>query len=284
MPLQIYRDTAFVPAYNLVQIDVFVGDGFTTVFTLVNKTGLQCATSVWVGGAILTTSNLDFMVSGNTVIFTVPPANGVNIVIPGMNAEIMTAYDQLGVGGNVFSNIIQVPFYLVDANNIGLYSYSAYPGLSGIQLLFVNNDPGNGANADWFSLASANADGSPGAFNAAGDPLVTTDISSATQFQLSSIYLATDIFVDDPTDFLAGDIITIGAGTPNQEIVQVTAISGNDLTISGAQFGHNAGDPIFTSGRKFWGQCEIPVNYTDDNFAQYLNVSLQYLANEDSRF
>lgn len=220
---------------------------------------------------------IDFTVSGNNVVFNVAPALGAKIVVPGIGYLLAgIVFDQNDVPGLVNPRILEVPFWLGNADEPDLYYWAVPPAQAGI-LIFPSDQVGGGVGAQpsWFQLAPALANGNAGTYGASGATINTTAISGADNIGLTISSGATSLTVTTSANFVAGDYIKVGSGTANVEIVKITAIpDATHLTVETTQNPHNINETIFTCGRKFWLKITIPLNATSGQAKSLYNIGI----------
>lgn len=256
--LRRYINTPFNAATEVHLIDQATGDGTTSTWTLANKTGLQLGASVQVDGDLHPRFTGAATVDGNDVSLLSAPPLSAQIIFPGSGAIKLNASDQ----NDALGRVVEKAVYIADISTIQFYEYSAYPGDSGIKLQFSHLITADPSAASWFQLAPALADGTAGTYGAAGDPLYTGDISASDVLTGATSIGATSLNVVDGSQFTAGDYIMIAYGTADQEVVKITSIASNTLTVVGCTYAHSISDTVLTCGRKFWIKMTIPLNAT----------------------
>lgn len=289
MALRIYNNDNFSLGNQAIQPSTYTGDGSTDTFTLEHGT-----TSVNIADTIQV--DLDYYLRAlngfsfptvNTIqISEAPPLNS-QVLVPGNNAVVFSAFDQVDISGVTSpANVQEVAFWVAD-DGAGLTTtiYDSMPGTPGVGILFTNLVTAAGAQTSWLQLACANASGDALTYQATGTTLYTGKYSGFTAMASACTALATTLLTTtaSSTDFVAGDYIRINPGGGTQEDVQITAKSGNTLTITGTNFPHSAGEFIFMVGRKFWARLELPVGILGSAPASFYNCPLTVQATLDSR-
>lgn len=275
-----FYNTPFSVGTQLDQVDVFVGDGSTKTFQLVNNTAGTLGSTItfnntqyaqYSGGFTKNSTN-------NTIALATAPPAGSNGVAPGVAAITGAAFDN-AVTGVANSQVVQIPFWYGDPYNINQFTYAGFPTDPGIEIQVVNETPGFGAQASWCQLACAAVNGSPLAFQASGTPLYVAPINTYGSLLASSAAGASSIFCATASTFVAGDYIAINVGQLNFELCQISNVAGTsyrlDIAGGGPNFAHNPGELIYTAVRGGWIQVTIPTNQTNNTAANYYNLALR---------
>ena len=289
MALRVYNNDSFTPGNQVVQPSVYTGDGVEDTFELQNNiTSVNVADTVQVDldYYLRALGGFEFPDTTHISISEVPPLNS-QILVPGNNAVVFSAFDQVTVTGvDSPANVDEVPFWVAD-DGAGLTTtiYDSMPGTPGVGILFTNMVTAAGAQVSWMQLACADASGNALTYQATGATLYTGKYSGFTAMASACSSLATTLLTTtaSSTDFVAGDYIRINPGGGTQEDVHITAKSGNTLTVSGTNFAHSAGEFIFVVGRKFWARMTIPVNVLSGAPGSFYNLPITVQATLDSR-
>lgn len=289
MALQIYNNSTFTPGNAVVQPSTFTGTGVEDTFTLQNDiSSVNVADTIQVDldYYLRALNGFSFPTTTTIQISEVPP-DGSQILVPGNNAIVFSAFDQVTVSGvDSPANVDEVAFWVAD-DGAGLTTtiYDSMPGTPGVGILFTNLVTAAGAQTSWLQLACADASGAALTYQATGTTLYTGKYSGFTALASACSALATTLLTTtaSSTDFVAGDYIRINPGGGTQEDVQITAKSTNTLTISGTNFAHSAGEFVFMVGRKFWAKLQYPVGILEGQPASFYNLPLTVQATLDSR-
>ncbi len=81
-----------------------------------------------------------------------------------------------------------------------------------------------------------------------GTKLQTEAARTATTVSISTTIGAAAITLTDATGFTANECIILSAGTANQEVVKITSVAGNVLTVPAMAYAHTAGDVVLHDG------------------------------------
>ena len=289
MALSVYNNSTFVPGNQVVQPSTYSGDGSSDTFPLQNDiSSVNVADTIQVDldYYLRALNGFSFPTTTTMQISEVPP-DGSQILVPGKNAVVFSAFDQVTVSGvDSPANVDEVAFWVAD-DGTGLTTtiYDSMPGTPGIGILFTNLVTAAGAQTSWLQLACADASGSALTYQATGTTLYTGKYSGFTAMASACNALATTILTTTASspDFVVGDYIRINPGGGTQEDVQITAKSTNTLTISGTNFAHSTGEFIFMVGRKFWAKLTFPPDILAGAPASFYNCPLTVQATLDSR-
>lgn len=291
MSLHFYRNNPFISSTQLSPTDTFTGDGNTTSFNLVNNPGTQIGSTVQADGLEYLRYNNGFVISGNSItLSSAPPANA-QIVVPGINQLVMSAFDVASVPGLTNPEVQQIPCYLVDPVDISTYQYAALPGASGIQVSFVNLITSAGANTTWVQLAPADpVTGLPMTFGNPGQPLYLPNIMAFNSLACAISINASSCQVYSKTGFLPQAFLLIDSGNNNQELVQILSIgpstppgNGYVLGTTGFQFTHSIGTKLFLCGWPFWVQLTVPLGASAGIGTNLYNLGLQRIGIREQR-
>ena len=291
--LRLYRDQPFNESTEINLDDFYLDlNGTDSTFTLANKTNLQMGATVQANLVEYYLYNGGFTkVSTDQFTTNVPPAIGSNLVAPGINPLILSAFDQLNVDGVSASNVYQNYFYLGDNVDIATTEYQGLNSKNQMISLIFRDQIGYGATTAMVQLACATQDapGTPMTFIATGAEMLTPGFTAFTTVAASSVAGDTLITVNssaDASEFIIGDYITINVGNPTYEVTKLLAVggvSGNQLTVTQTTYNHYIGESIYDTHRKFWAQLTVPVNFTDNSPQNYYNISLYCQATFISR-
>lgn len=282
----LYARFPFIPQNKLDLLDTFVGNGVQTGFTLVRKSTTFMAASVQAGTLYYSRYNNGYTINNSsTFTFSTAPANGAQIVVPGVSTLVFTGYDQSSVPGVTGSaNVIDVPFYLADdGSTIASTTYLAAPGQNGIALFFSNQATAAGAQTSWSQLSCADASGNIIGYAATGTTLYVGEMFGFTTLSASAAAGATTFVVNAASAITTGDYIWVNLGNGTQENVKVTNVSGSTITIGGFNYDHFAGETVFVTGRKYWARITIPINALGGIPGNLINLGLGYTATQASR-
>lgn len=277
MALRVYNQELFVPAAQVVQPSVYTGDGTTDTYTLQNGiTSVNVADTIQVDldYFLRALGGFEFPDTNHITISEVPPLNS-QILVPGNNAVVFSAFDQVNVTGVTSpANVKETSFWVAD-DGTGLTTtiYDSMPGTPGVGILFSNLVTAAGAQISWMQLACADASGNALTYQATGTTLYTGKYSGFTALASACSSLATTLLTTTAStpDFVAGDYIRINPGGVTQEDVKITSKVGNTLTITGTNYAHSAGEFIFMVGRKFFAKLTMPSGILGGSPASFYN-------------
>lgn len=282
----LYSRFPFIPQNKLDLLDTFVGNGVQTGFTLTRKTTTYMAATVQAGTLYYSRYNNGYTVNNSsTFTFSTAPANGAQIVVPGVSTLVFTGYDQETVPGVTGSaNVIDVPFYFADdGTNIASTTYLAAPGQPGIALFFTNQATAAGAQTSWSQLSCADASGNIIGFQATGTTLYVGEMYAFAALSASAAAGATTFIVNSASAFTTGDYVWVNLGNGTQENVKITNIVGNTITCGGFNYDHLAGELVLLNGRKYWARVTIPINALGGIPGNLINLGIGYTATQASR-
>ena len=283
MSLLVYRDTPPNAGTQVDLDDTYVGDGIQTTFVLVNKSVNRLAGTIMVDNTLYYQYNGGFTKTSTGFTLSVAPPIGSQIIAPGLGAVIWdSVFDSANVPGVSNSNIQDVPFYLFDITDIGTQSYSNVPAYNGIHICFVDLATSAGAQTSWVQLASS-SNGSALTYGATGQCLDTAGITAFGTLLASCTTSASSLIVDTASSFYNYDYIMLNPGQLNEEIVQCISHTGTTMTISGTDFTHSIGEPVFACGRQFWARVTIPIGETSGLATSFWNLALRPRARINSR-
>lgn len=283
MSLSFFRNTPFNSGTKLTLVDQYQSNGVTTSYALLNKTGAEMGDSLQIAADIELRNLGGFTVDVIHNSFTLDSVPSINqyIVVPGVNYLPVTAFDTQVTG---YSNAqqVQVPFWLGDAETIGIYEHyplSVNPGI----MLTVVDLASAGAPQSWFQLADSVDGGAASTFQASGTPLYTPGFYLSTTLAASAASGATSITVASASGFLVGDYIDLNYSFGTEEIIQILGIVGNVMTISGLENAHASGEYVYDALRKFWIQMTIPDDVTGGSPLTYWNIALNKVGQSQTR-
>jgi hypothetical protein len=263
--LGFYKGSPLNEANLLDPVELFTGDGTTTTFTLTRFSGIRVASTIQVGSLFFTRSSIPagFTVDGNDVTLLSPPANGATVIVPGISAASLEAFDTATAGTSTNANIDEEIFYIGDPDSIAFWKYKALPGNTGIVVSITDNFSTGGAEADWIQFAPVDGDGNPGTYLAAGAEIELGTLEAEDELQDSILAGATSIEVADGSQFTEGHLIQLGPGTAEQETRRIVSIAGNVLTITGTDFAHPAGELVYENAIPFAVKLTVPLDITE---------------------
>lgn len=279
----LFNGAPFTTATEVDQNDFFTGNGVNTTFDVINKPALSVGAVVQTTAAQYFRYNSGFSVNLglSKVTLATAPANLSKGVIPGINKINIRAYDQAVVPGVTNPNIGTTIFYVADPFDIGVFEYLASVGFAGISVQPTDHDTGGGAAASWIQLAPMLPDGTEGTYGAPGAALNLGDIKGMSTVSVNFSSLSTSITVADGTQFVAGNYIAINVVGLNYEIVRVTNVVGNVLTILPCNSNHLAGEVIYQCGWGAYAKLTLPTSQT--GVRNWLDVSLDMIVDVVSR-
>ena len=250
------------------------GNGTSNTFaldtTLLN--GLQVGTMGQINATLKPRSSGAMKISGDSVIFDEIPANGATIIIPGQTSHDFGVSDQDDALGRTYTRV----FYIADPSTIHLYMYKVPPDVAGIKVWMEDLYVG-GAASSWWQLAPAQADGTAGTYASAGSPIYTPAILGQSYLDGASSALDGTIDVEDGSQFNEGDYLMINPTQGDQEILRISTISGNTLTVpTGIALNHADGSSILACGRKFFARITVPLNVAGGIPYNFFDVGLAY--------
>jgi hypothetical protein len=222
-------------------------------------------------------------VDGTVTIDAVPPL-GAQGVIPSSNALVLSAYDSDSVYGVDDPRIDIETFLIGDPDTISTYSYSPVTGQPGIGLTFVNLITSVEPGVSWVQLACCDSTGSPLTFGATGDTLWITGFSAFTLVSASANANTTTIVVDDASTFLEGRYVKLNSGNVTSEIIQVSDISGNTMTMASSfNYPHYIGETIYECLAPIAAKLIVPSNATGGQAANFYNLAMEVTAKKEQR-
>lgn len=187
-------------------------------------------------------------------------------------------FDQDSIPGLSNPRVLEVPFWLGNADEPDLYSWEIPPTLDGIELYIITLlGSGVGAATSWIQYSAASADvyGTAVSYADPGVSIYTPAINGADNTTGSSVATDTGISITDSSVFVSGDYVKIGSGTANVETVQIVAIpDGTHLTVATTNKPHNPGETVFSCGRKFWIKVTIPTNAVGGVATSLYNIGI----------
>jgi len=284
MALLFYNNTPFNSGTALDALDFGTGDGSTTTFPVINKTGTRVGSTVEFGSTEFFRNTGGVVISGNNVILNSPPINGSQGVIPGVQALVLSAFDNDSVP---IVPTINSPaprqsaqkFFIINMDDIAIKQHNAAPSSNGINVFFADNISNVGPNLSWVQLACA--DPVTGAMMtplATGVTLKLPPISAFSPLASSISAGQPLIYVVAASGFTPGAYCLLNPGQVNQEEVHVTAVntSTNILTIdSNLNFAHTTSENIYHNGWAAWALMTVPVNATNNTAQNYYNLGLE---------
>lgn len=285
MSLLFYSGTPFNAATQTTAVDLGVGDGFNTTFPVTNKAGISVGSTVQAGDVEYFRANGGVTISGNNVILSDAPANGVSVVIPGTNSIVFSGFDNDNVPIST-PRISTQKIYIANVDNIALQQHTALPGSSGIVVSFVDNIQNVGPDLTWLQLASADNNGSMLTPLSTGQSLTLPAISTYSTLASSVLALASSITVTTASGFTPGSYCLINPGQANQEEVFCTNInySTNTLYInSQLSYSHTSSENIYHNGWVFYAICTIPSGATNNTAQNYYNIGLSRVCQTSQR-
>lgn len=173
--------------------------------------------------------------------------------------------------------VIEVPFWIGDADTIDLYNYTAPIATpAGIDIYFNDFTPGLGADISWCQMACALPDGSAGTYGVTGEDFYTPDLSASTTLVCAALGGDdVELTVVDSTSFVAGDYIKIGSSLSTAETVSISSIpSSTQIIVNMINYDHYPGETVFTDARKIWLKVTVPVGAADGQAINYINVGI----------
>lgn len=282
MALLFFNNTPFNSATELSPLDLFTGTGSQTAFTVTNKSGTGIGSTIQFDSTQYFRHLGGFSVAGNIATLSSAPPSNSQGVIPGISSLVLNAFDTDTVPITT-PRIDAKEFFIADVTEIGTMEYQPVTGQIGIQITFVDNITSVGPTLAWVQLACSDAAGNALAYAATGATLYTPNISYFSTLSASSAALASSITVVQASGYVLGDYVLINVGQATQEVVKITARSGNILTISGTNFNHFIGETVHTCGRKFWARLTVPVNATSGLAQTYFDLGLKRTCKRSQR-
>lgn len=287
MTLKIWFSDPFNDATEVGQIDTFVTDGVTDTYPFVNKPADQVGGTIQYSTTQKNQYNGGFTkTSSDIIINTIPPAN-LQGVIPAVGAINMAAYDNDDVEGVDNPRIKEEFAWVGDIDDIANYYYVPRPATPGIEIFFVNNITSVTPDLSWVQLACCDAAGDSLTYAATGVSLYTDEIAGFSTLAASAAQSTNTLLVDSATGtfyFIAGDYIYLSPGDPNSEIVQISSISYNTLTLAASlNYNHLEDEPVYTTVRKIALKETVPEDATGNTAANYYNISLKVRATRKQR-
>lgn len=286
MALRLYLEEDFNLASRVDKVDTFTGDGSTSTFTLVQKSGAALGSTVQVESTQYLQYTGGFTKSGNDVTLSSTPLDGSQMVFPGVTAVTLSAFDQEGVSGLSTPREDEVAVWLGDISEIHQYKYTNMPTDNGIKVSITDLISSTGAETSWLQLASADTDGTAATYGATGASLELAGLYAFATMTASAADAATSVVVDATSGgFQVGDYVLIAPGESNQEIRKISSIV--DSTTLGfstsLDFTHSSGEFIFTCGRKFWVKLTIPEDGASNQAVNFYDICLETLARMRAR-
>lgn len=268
MSLSIYRDEEFNIGTLVDQVDVYTGDGSTVTYTIENKTSARIGSTIQFDNIFYYQYNGGFTKSGEEVTLDSAPPFGSEGVVPGVGTITASAFDTDDIPGASNPREDEVPFYLVDPDDIYQYEYDAFSDNPGIAISVTDLIESTGAQVSWCQLACSEPDGTASTYQASGEVFYTPPLTAFGEVTSTTSAGASVISCDSASDFIAGDFILINRGEVTQETLRILEINGTDITTSTSNFDHNPGEIIYTCGREFFLKVTIPegaFNYQATN-------------------
>ncbi len=259
-----YFATPCNPASITDYVDVYVSDGVTKTFQLVNKIATRLARVIQAGDVFYSLDLGQFtkdLVNNRFTLNSAPPF-GTIVIAPGINRVSAWAFNTAVVEGDLTPYQKTYPFYLAPevSTLIRSYAYESLPSMSAIRVRLTDLDPGHGALRSWLDWAPALPDGSPGTWVAGSADLSMSDIW-AQGFMTTQLLMSGTTFnvadmnnIGNGADFVdaVGGYLILDPGTPLEEQVKLMNQTGNTLTVSPAAFTHEPGAYVYDFGRKYW--------------------------------
>lgn len=258
-----YNSSLFTIASALDAVDVFISDGTTVTYQLVNLTGVRVGSTIQAGNYQYSrwSNPQGFSVSGNSITLMSAPPAGTPIIINGTNYLLFQAFDQASAGGGSNTNIYQTSFYLADPSTINLWSYGALPTKSGIEISMKDMGNGTGASPSWVAFAAADGNGNPLTFGSPGSPIDFSPLQANDTLQSGISSGATSLTVANGSAFSVGRFIQLDTGNGTQETRRVQSISGNTLTLqTPTSYAHSSSATVFEMGIQIYAEVTIPIN------------------------
>lgn len=279
--LTFYAGTPFVASNEVSLDDIYVSDGVTTTYVLVNKTVADLGSTIQAGNVEYYQFNGGFTIDQGSNSFTLAfaPPIGTQIVAPGNIQAVIAAFDQPEVLGVVNPQTASIPLWLIDKTTINNFRYDPLPTFPGIQISIVNLITGCNAVPGWFQMASANPSGNVMTYGATGAPLYLPSISGSATIVGSVSATQNVITVSSSAGFWPGGYITVNIGASSAEDLHVIGVSGNNLILdpTGVTYSHSPGELVFSTGFKLFLQVNIPTNANNNQAVNLYNCALQRL-------
>jgi hypothetical protein len=285
--LSFYGGTPFVSSNQIDLVDTYTAPGGVATFYLTNKTVPSLSSTIQAGNLEYYQFNGGFTTNQSNQSFTLAtnPPIGTQMVAPGINQLVLSAFDQDTVLGVSNPRTASIPIWLVDPTTINNYKYSNLPSYPGLQISVVQLISGSNAQPSWIQMASADASGNAMTYGATGGSLYLPSIDAFTTLASTCTAGSNLLYVvaasGATTRFWPGQYISLNIGNSTSEIVHVISInySTNVLTIdpSGVTYTHSPGETVYACGWKFWMQCTIPLNANSNTAVNLYNLGLQRL-------
>lgn len=261
MPLVVFNNEPLSAATTVGENDYFTGDGTTEDFVLSNKPFTSVANPVQVTGGTLFRHLGSVTGSGFNINLSPAPGIGAKIIVPHVTRMLLKAYDVDPLSNRTF----EAAFHLGDIVDIISTQYEKTIGQTGIKLQIVDKDTGFGVDTTFIQIAPAQADGTVGTYLSAGSPLfLNYDLTGFTTVNANELALSQSLTVADGTEIPnTGVWIVINPGQPTQDIVWVTSVTGNVLTLrEQLSFNHSVGENVFVCATMFYLKLTVPLNFT----------------------
>lgn len=284
--LRIYNTYPFNPGTEVDPVDLFIGNGSQTTFTLTYKSGTRLGATIQFDAFQYYLYNSGYTKSGNTFTLSSAPPAGSQGIAPGVNPLLFTAFDTDNVPGVTTPRVSQVPFYIADINTISTYKYLEYPGTTGITLAFTDLATAVGATTSWTQLACSTDGQLPGTYQSAGTSLSTAGLYAFGLLSASSTAgTNVNLFTPSASAFYKNDFIMINPGTITAETARInaTSIALNRLTVDGTNYTHYADEQVYTCGRLFYAKLTVPDNAVGGVATVLYDMGLRIQATLESR-
>lgn len=288
MALGFYLETSLTEDALVDPVDVFVGDGSTSTFTLVNKTASRLHSTIQVDGTQYYQYNGGFTKNTVNDTFTLSsaPAEGTAVIAPGVVQIPVPIFDQAVVSGVDDPLVTEVQFVVADPDEIHLFKYINMPQYDGIRLALTDLASSAGASVSWCQLACTNASGTPLTYAATGADLYLPALSAFGTVSSSGAAGASSVFTTSASDFTVGQFININNGTATKEIRRIQEINSGTGKLgltTNLDFSHSVSETIFACGWQVSLKVTMPENEASNTATNFLDIGIRRQARIESR-
>lgn len=284
MALSIYLRLPANGGTQVGQTSTFIGDNVSDVFTYGTSTTpgstIQYSSTQklrWNGGWILGPGPQEITIDA------VPPLGSMG-VIPDASCLIMSAYDQDTVQGVSEPRVDEIVFYVGDVTEISTYSYTAPTDRPGLGLAFCNLVTSVSPDVSWVQLACCDSNINPMTYGATGNTLWLNGLYAFSLVADDVPANTTTLEVDDASTFTEGRFIKLNSGNITSEIIQVSSIVGNVMTMASSfNYPHFIGETVYECLIPVASKLTVPFNATGGVAANFYNLSANLIAKKEQR-
>lgn len=282
MGLKLYREFPWSSATELTPADQYIGTGSKTTFTLFYKEGTALGGTIQAGATQYYQYTQGFTKNGNDFTLSSAPPLNSQIVAPGVNALVMSAFDQAVVDGVTNPRVYEKEVWLADISEIHINSYIAMPSKAGLELTFVDMITGVGASTSWFQFAQADpVTGLAMTYQATGTSLFLNPITAISNVSASGTAGLNYVLCNSASSFTPGDYVVINFGGSSSEIRQIASIGTSPARViftTTLDYAHFANETIITDAKKFWCKMTVPLNVSNNTATNDYSIGLRYRA------